>query len=110
MANVRSFPTSRRRSARFVRVRRRVLVELKSGIGASIVPSKVYGILADGRPYIDATDPARSRRQTPPRVAGCGLVAACRAQSAALASDFAKRYDDARGPRDGHAGAAIARQ
>ena len=34
------------------------LVSLKAGIEGFIVPSKVYGILAAGRPYIAATDPS----------------------------------------------------
>jgi len=51
------------------------VVSLKSGLEGFIVPSKVYGILAAGRPYIAATDqsaePAMIARQS-----GCGLVAA----------------------------------
>ena len=34
------------------------VVSLKAGIEGYIVPSKVYGILAAGRPFIAATDPA----------------------------------------------------
>ena len=34
------------------------VVSLKSGLEGFIVPSKVYGILAAGRPYIAATDPS----------------------------------------------------
>jgi glycosyltransferase involved in cell wall biosynthesis len=34
------------------------LVSLKAGIEGYIVPSKVYGILAAGRPYVAAVDPS----------------------------------------------------
>ena len=51
------------------------LVSLKAGIEGFIVPSKVYGILAAGRPYIAATDPSSEPAQIA-RESGCGLVAA----------------------------------
>src|SRR5207344_478596 len=34
------------------------LVSLKAGIEGYIVPSKLYGILAAGRPYVAAVDPS----------------------------------------------------
>src|SRR6185369_10172784 len=50
------------------------LVALKAGVEGFIVPSKVYGILAAGRPYIAATDPS-SEPAMIARDAGCGLAA-----------------------------------
>jgi glycosyltransferase involved in cell wall biosynthesis len=51
------------------------LVSLKPGIEGYIVPSKVYGILAAGRPYIAATDPSCEAAEIV-RAHRCGLVAA----------------------------------
>jgi glycosyltransferase involved in cell wall biosynthesis len=68
------------------------LVSLKSGIEGFIVPSKVYGILAAGRPYIAATDPSSEPAQIA-REGGCGLVAAP-GDPAALAEAIATLYDD----------------
>ena len=68
------------------------LVSLKSGIEGFIVPSKVYGILAAGRPYIAATDPSSEPSQIV-RESGCGLVAAP-GDPAALADAIARMYDD----------------
>jgi colanic acid biosynthesis glycosyl transferase WcaI len=68
------------------------LVALKSGIEGFIVPSKVYGILAAGRPYIAATDPSSEAAQIA-RESGCGLVAAP-GDPAALAEAIATLYDD----------------
>lgn len=68
------------------------LVSLKSGIEGFIVPSKVYGILAAGRPYIAATDPSSEPAQIA-RESGCGLVAAP-GDPAALADAIALLYDD----------------
>lgn len=68
------------------------LVSLKAGIEGFIVPSKVYGILAAGRPYIAATDPSSEPAQIA-RESGCGLVAAP-GDPAALAEAIAAMYDD----------------
>jgi colanic acid biosynthesis glycosyl transferase WcaI len=68
------------------------LVALKSGIEGFIVPSKVYGILAAGRPYVAATDPSSEPAQIA-RESGCGLVAAP-GDPAALAEAIATLYDD----------------
>ena len=68
------------------------LVALKSGIEGFIVPSKVYGILAAGRPYVAATDPSSEAAQIA-RESGCGLVAAP-GDPAALAEAIATLYDD----------------
>ena len=68
------------------------LVSLKAGIEGFIVPSKVYGILAAGRPYIAATDPSSEPAQIA-RESGCGLVAAA-GDPAALADAIATLYDD----------------
>jgi glycosyltransferase involved in cell wall biosynthesis len=68
------------------------LVALKSGLEGFIVPSKVYGILAAGRPYIAATDPSSEPAQIA-RESGCGLVAAP-GDPAALADAIATLYGD----------------
>jgi glycosyltransferase involved in cell wall biosynthesis len=68
------------------------LVSLKSGIEGFIVPSKVYGILAAGRPYIAATDPS-SEPADIVRSSGCGLVAAP-GDPASLADAIATLYAD----------------
>lgn len=51
------------------------LVSLKKGLAGASVPSKVYGIMATGRPYLAITD----KESEPARLAkehGCGLWAA----------------------------------
>jgi glycosyltransferase involved in cell wall biosynthesis len=68
------------------------LVALKAGIEGFIVPSKVYGILAAGRPYIAATDPSSEPAQIA-RDSGCGLVAPP-GDPAALADAIATMYDN----------------
>jgi glycosyltransferase involved in cell wall biosynthesis len=68
------------------------LVSLKAGIEGYIVPSKVYGILAAGRPYIAATDPSSEPAQIA-RESGCGLVAPP-GDPAALADAIATLYDN----------------
>jgi colanic acid biosynthesis glycosyl transferase WcaI len=68
------------------------LVSLKAGIEGFIVPSKVYGILAAGRPYIAATDPSSEPAQIA-HESGCGLVATP-GDPAALADAIAAMYDD----------------
>ena len=50
------------------------VVSLKGGIEGYIVPSKVYGILAAGRPFIAATDPACEAASIA-RDHRCGVVA-----------------------------------
>ena len=85
------------------------LVSLKAGIEGYIVPSKVYGILAAGRPYIAAIDPSSEPAQIA-RESGCGLVAAPgdpdgarrRDRDAVRRSgDDARRWARARGRRRG---------
>jgi glycosyltransferase involved in cell wall biosynthesis len=82
------------------------LVSLKAGIEGFIVPSKVYGILAAGRPYIAATDPASEPAQIA-RESGCGLVAAP-GDPAALADVIATMYDNPAMTRDMGARARLA--
>jgi colanic acid biosynthesis glycosyl transferase WcaI len=82
------------------------LVSLKAGIEGFIVPSKVYGILAAGRPYIAATDPSSEPAQIA-RESGCGLVAAP-GDPAALADAIATLYDDPAMTRDMGARARLA--
>lgn len=50
------------------------LVSLKAGIEGYIVPSKLYGILAAGRPYVAATDPSCEAAEIV-RQHHCGLLA-----------------------------------
>ena len=68
------------------------VVSLKSGLEGFIVPSKVYGILAAGRPYIAATDPG-SEPAAIAREGGCGLVAAP-GDPDALAAAIGALHDD----------------
>ena len=85
------------------------LVALKAGIEGFIVPSKVYGILAAGRPYIAATDPSSEPAQIA-RESGCGLVAPP-GDPAALADAIAAMYDDPSMTRDmGARARTVARQ
>ena len=51
------------------------LVSLKAGLEGYMVPSKVYGVLAAGRPYVAAVDPS-SEVATIARDYGCGVLAA----------------------------------
>jgi glycosyltransferase involved in cell wall biosynthesis len=68
------------------------LVSLKHGIEGYIVPSKLYGILAAGRPYIAAVDPACEAAGIA-REHGCGLLAAPN-DADDLARQIAALYDD----------------
>jgi colanic acid biosynthesis glycosyl transferase WcaI len=68
------------------------LVSLKPGIEGYIVPSKLYGILAAGRPYIAAVDPTCEVAAIA-REHGCGLLAAP-GDPDALASAIATMADD----------------
>ncbi len=68
------------------------LVSLKPGLEGYIVPSKLYGILAAGRPYVAAVDPS-SEVAAIARDFGCGLLAAP-GDPDALARAIAALYDD----------------
>ena len=68
------------------------LVSLKSGIEGYIVPSKVYGILAAGRPYIAAVDPSCEVAAIV-RDYGCGLLATP-GDPDSLAEAIMAMYDD----------------
>jgi glycosyltransferase involved in cell wall biosynthesis len=68
------------------------LVSLKPGIEGYIVPSKVYGILAAGRPYVAAVDPS-CEAATIAREYGCGVLAAP-GDPDALAGAIATLHDD----------------
>jgi putative colanic acid biosynthesis glycosyltransferase WcaI len=68
------------------------LVSLKAGIEGYIVPSKLYGILAAGRPYVAAVD-ASAEAAAIVREYSCGLLAAP-GDPAALADAIAALYDD----------------
>jgi colanic acid biosynthesis glycosyl transferase WcaI len=73
------------------------VVSLKPGIEGYIVPSKVYGILAAGRPYIAAVDPS-CEVATIAREHACGLPVPA-ADPDALASAIASLHDDPRATR-----------
>lgn len=73
------------------------LVSLKPGIEGYIVPSKLYGILAAGRPYIAAVDPS-CEAAVVAREHRCGLLAAT-GDAEALAGAIATMYDDPAGTR-----------
>jgi glycosyltransferase involved in cell wall biosynthesis len=68
------------------------LVALKPGIEGYIVPSKLYGILAAGRPFIAALDPSAEPASIV-RDYGCGLLAAP-GDPDALAAAIAAMHDD----------------
>jgi glycosyltransferase involved in cell wall biosynthesis len=68
------------------------LVSLKPGIEGYIVPSKLYGILAAGRPYIAAVDPS-CEAAIIAREHQCGLLAVPN-DPVDLAAQIAALYDD----------------
>jgi putative colanic acid biosynthesis glycosyltransferase WcaI len=68
------------------------LVSLKAGIEGYIVPSKLYGILAAGRPYVAAVDPT-CEAATIAAEYGCGLHAAP-GDPDDLADKILRLYDD----------------
>ena len=68
------------------------LVSLKAGLEGYIVPSKLYGILAAGRPFVAAVDPS-SEVATIAREYQCGLAAAP-GNPDDLARKIAALYDD----------------
>ncbi len=68
------------------------LVSLKPGLEGYIVPSKLYGILASGRPFIAAVDPS-CEAATIAKEHQCGVVAAP-GDVDALVGAIASLYDD----------------
>jgi glycosyltransferase involved in cell wall biosynthesis len=93
LANVRFLPyTAKDRLHESFAAADAFLVSLKPGIEGYIVPSKVYGILAAGRPYIAALDPSAEPAAIV-REHGCGLLAAP-GDPDALAAAIATMYDD----------------
>ncbi len=70
------------------------IVSLTPGIEGYIVPSKVYGILAAGRPFIAAVDPSCEAADIA-REHRCGVLAAP-GDAADLASQVLALYDDRR--------------
>jgi len=68
------------------------LISLKPGLEGYIVPSKLYGILAAGRPYVAAVDPSCEVAQLA-AAHHCG-VAATPGDPDALAGAIASLYDD----------------
>ena len=68
------------------------LVSLKPGLEGYIVPSKLYGILAAGRPYVAAVDPS-SEAAGIAREHGCGVLA-IPGDPGDLAANIAQLYDN----------------
>jgi glycosyltransferase involved in cell wall biosynthesis len=68
------------------------IVSLKPGIEGYIVPSKVYGILAAGRPFVAAVDPSCEVAEIA-REHGCGVLAAP-GDAADLAAKIRSLHDD----------------
>ena len=98
LANVRFLPyTAKDRLHESFAAADAFLVALKPGIEGYIVPSKVYGILAAGRPYIAALDPSAEPAAIV-REYGCGLLAAP-GDPDALAAAVAAMYDDPQATR-----------
>jgi glycosyltransferase involved in cell wall biosynthesis len=73
------------------------LVSLKPGLEGYIVPSKLYGILASGRPFVAAVDPS-CEAATIARDQQCGTVAVP-GDVDALVAAIATLYDDPAGAR-----------
>jgi glycosyltransferase involved in cell wall biosynthesis len=71
------------------------LVSLKAGIEGYIVPSKLYGILAAGRPFVAAVDPSCEVAQLA-TAHECGVVAAP-GDPASLAEAVMTLYEDPAG-------------
>jgi glycosyltransferase involved in cell wall biosynthesis len=71
------------------------LVSLKPGLEGYIVPSKLYGILASGRPFVAAVDPS-CEAATIARDQQCGTVAVP-GDVDALVAAIATLYDDPAG-------------
>jgi putative colanic acid biosynthesis glycosyltransferase WcaI len=93
LSNVRFLPyTAKERLHESFAAADAFLVALKAGIEGYIVPSKVYGILAAGRPYIAAIDPSAEPAAIV-RDYGCGLLAAP-GDPDALAGAIAAMHDD----------------
>jgi putative colanic acid biosynthesis glycosyltransferase WcaI len=98
LANVRFLPyTAKDRLHESFAAADAFLVALKPGIEGYIVPSKVYGILAAGRPYVAALDPSAEAAAIV-REYGCGLLATP-GDPDALAAAIAAMYDDPPGTR-----------
>jgi colanic acid biosynthesis glycosyl transferase WcaI len=74
------------------------LVSLRPGLEGYIVPSKVYGILASGRPFVAAVDPT-CEAAVIAREHHCGTVAQP-GEPGALASSIAALCDDPAGARE----------
>jgi colanic acid biosynthesis glycosyl transferase WcaI len=93
LTNIRFFPyTPKDRLHESFAAADAFLVALRPGIEGYIVPSKVYGILAAGRPYIAALDPSAEAAGIV-REYGCGLLATP-GDPDALAAAIAAMYDD----------------
>ncbi len=73
------------------------LVSLKPGLEGYIVPSKVYGILASGRPFVAAVDPS-CEAAVIAREHQCGIIAPP-GEPDALAASIAALCDDPAGAR-----------
>jgi colanic acid biosynthesis glycosyl transferase WcaI len=76
------------------------LVSLKAGIEGYIVPSKLYGVLAAGRPYVAAVDPSCEAARLAVEH-DCGVTAAPGDAGALAAAILALHDDSARARRMG---------
>jgi len=93
LTNIRFFPyTPKERLHESFAAADAFLVALRPGIEGYIVPSKVYGILAAGRPYVAALDPSAEAAAIV-REFGCGLLAKP-GDPDALAVAIAAMHDD----------------
>jgi colanic acid biosynthesis glycosyl transferase WcaI len=94
LENVRFLPPQPREHLRWTYATADVcLVSLKPGLGGYIVPSKIYPILAAGRPYVAAVD-ADSETAALTERYGCGLLAGA-GDGAAIATQVRRLAADA---------------
>ena len=95
LANVRFLPFQPREALRWTYATSDLcLVSLKPGLAGYIVPSKLYPILAAGRPYIAAVEPISEVAALTERHR-CGVIVAP-GDAAALASEIVRLADDRR--------------
>ena len=98
LANVRFFPYQPKESLHeSFATADAFVVSLKPGLEGYIVPSKLYGILAAGRPFVAAVDPS-CEVATIAMEHSCGLVAPPGSPDALVAA-IAQLYDDPAGVR-----------
>lgn len=110
LSNVRFFPYApKERLGESLGAAQLHLVTLQGGLAGYIVPSKLYGILAAGRPYVAAVD-ADSEVAALTDEYGCGVRVAPDAPAALAAAIRRCAADPAALARMGRAGRALAEQ